>query len=114
MNKPKDRIKRTGTSQQEPKILASAEIKIPDKEIQIMSPDEAAPGEGTCSCHSVCSCVPVSSCSCHMVCTCDSVCSTNACSCNPVSGCDTYTCTCQPVCSCVGHSCCVGVYFYPS
>jgi hypothetical protein len=99
MNKPNDRfflndtIKNAGN--QNPQILKSAELKIPDKEISIMQKEETA-SSGTCSCNSVCSCVPVETCSCDAVCTCDSVCSANTCTCNPFAGCPEHSCNCQP------------------
>lgn len=98
--RPNDRIKKSGTANGDPRILNSVDIKIPDKEIHLMKQDEQAPtGGGTCSCHSVCSCVPVSGCNCNMVCTCDAVCNTNTCACHPFTGCPTHSCNCQPVCS---------------
>lgn len=113
---PNDRLQKNGKSNGNPKILQTADIKIPDKEVHLMHPDEQPPTGGTCSCHSVCTCVPVSSCSCNLVCTCDSVCSTNTCTCHPFTGCPTHSCTCQPVCSCVGYcsTCTTGHYWYPN
>lgn len=112
-NGPDDRIKKTNAEQSKPEIKKAVEIKVPGREVHIMQPDETNPGDkGTCSCHSVCTCVPVTECSCHVVCTCDSVCATNTCTCHPHSG--GGTCGCQPVCTCHGHSCCVGVYWYPN
>jgi hypothetical protein len=108
--RPNDRIiamgKEMGT---DPQINKSVTLKIPDKEVYIMQPGEKPPPGGggstggTCSCNSVCTCVPVSSCNCNMVCTCDTVCSTNLCACNPYSQCATNVCTCVPVCSCDSH-----------
>ena len=112
--KPNDRLKRKGKSTGDPKILNSADLKIPDKEVHLMLPDETAPsGGGTCSCHSVCTCVPVTSCSCNVVCTCDSVCSTNTCACNPFTGCTAHACNCQPVCSTCS-TCSTGHYWFPT
>lgn len=108
---PNDRLKKRATNNGRPKIGNTVEIKIPDKEIYLMRPDEKPPeGGGTCSCHSVCACVPVSTCTCDLVCTCDSVCSTNTCACNPFDSnlCPVHDCTCQPVCSCEGHGGCPG------
>ncbi len=103
-DKPNDRLKKIERAGDSPEILASANIKIPDKEMHLMQPDEESPSVGgTCACNSVCTCVPVSSCQCDEVCTCDSVCSTNSCTCHPYSGCSTHSCTCQPVCTCHGH-----------
>ena len=52
--KPNDRLIKTGNTKDHPIILASADIKIPDKEVHLMNPDEKPPeGDGTCSCHSV-------------------------------------------------------------
>jgi hypothetical protein len=91
MNKPNDRLVVNDTIRNaninNPRILKSAELKIPDKEISVLQNDENKPGSGTCACNSVCSCVPVTSCSCDTVCTCDSVCSANTCTCNPFAGC---------------------------
>ncbi len=125
--RPDDRLKKLGAGKGTPKILGLVDIKIPDKEVHLMQPNETPPtGGGTCSCHSVCNCVPVSSCSCNLVCACDAVCSTNTCTCNPFTGCSTHTCTCQPectTCSCqsTGCSCqttictCIPVtYHYPN
>lgn len=119
-NRPNDRLKKNGKSNGDPKILNSIDIKIPDKEVHIMQPEEQPPaGGGTCSCHSVCTCVPVSECSCDSVCSCDAVCSTNTCTCNPYSGCPPHSCPCQPVCACVGDcttctTCSTGTYWYPN
>ncbi|MCX6227533.1 MAG: hypothetical protein NTV01_22820 [Bacteroidia bacterium] len=108
---PDDRLKPDGKkSAQSATVNKSVNLKIPDKELHIMNVDEKAPdGSGTCSCNSVCTCVPVDSCSCNMVCTCDSVCSTNLCACNPFDDCN-HTCSCVATCS----TCCVGVYWYPN
>ena len=134
---PNDRLKRNGTVVGAPKISRTVDIKIPDKEVHIMHPEEKPPsGGGTCSCHpvctcvpvtactcdtvSVCTCVPVRTCSCDLVCTCDSVCSTNRCACHPFVGCPAHICSCVPVCSCDGHcstcSTCTtgGHYWYPN
>jgi hypothetical protein len=35
--------------------------------MQLMHGDEETPATGTCSCHSVCTCVPVTSCNCDLV-----------------------------------------------
>ena len=122
-NGPNDRIKKTKNTYGNPKILNSLDIKIPDKEMHLMHPDEEAPaGGGTCSCHSVCSCVPVSECDCHMVCTCDAVCNSNDCTCNPFTGCQPHNCNCQPDCACTGTCSCTGTictcvpvtYYYPN
>ncbi len=118
-DKPDDRLKKTGRAGDSPEILASADIKIPDKEIHLMQPDEDALYKGTCSCHSVCTCVPVTSCQCDEVCSCDSVCATNTCTCHPYSGCASHDCTCQPVCTCHGHcstcsTCSTGHYWHPN
>ena len=127
--KPNDRLNATGKSAgTDPQVNKSVTMKIPDKEPQIMQPGEKAPpwdgnkNGGSCSCNSVCTCVPVSSCNCNMVCTCDTVCSTNLCACNPYDGCSPHVCTCVPVtactcdteCTCVGTCGCIGVYWYPN
>jgi len=141
MEKPNDRLKKNGETNGTPRILAAAEIKIPDKEVHIIQETEKAPSTGTCSCNSVCTCVPVMTCTCDLVCTCDSVCVTNpypsshygcsphTCNCEPVCSCDEYTCgcvgytcscvgnicTCQSVCSCVRDCICNTVsYWYPN
>lgn len=112
-NRPNDRLDKRSTGKDNPKILNTLDLKIPDKEVHLMHPDEKAPtGSGTCSCNSVCTCVPVSGCNCNMVCTCDSVCATNLCACNPYSGCTPHTCSCVPVCTCHGH--CSTGYWYPN
>ncbi len=116
-DKPNDRIQKGSPAGDQPKILSTVELKIPDKEMHLMNPDEKAPGGGTCSCYPVCSCVPVTSCTCDTVCTCDAVCSTDTCSCHPFSGCSQHVCTCVPVCTCHGvcSTCCVGAgYWYPN
>jgi hypothetical protein len=115
-DKPNDRLKPNGSSSISgtPRISRTVEIKIPDKEVHLKSPDEEGAADGTCSCHSVCTCVPVAACNCHAVCVCDSVCSTNACSCHPFE--DTvcqHICTCQPVCSTCTTGCSTG-YWYPN
>ncbi len=111
--KPNDRLKKNGKSDGKPKIINSVDIKIPDKEVYIMQPDEKAPsGNGTCSCHSVCTCVPVKNCNCDMVCTCDAVCSTNNCSCHPFEGCPSHVCSCNPVCSCVPTCGCTSTHYW--
>jgi hypothetical protein len=120
--KPNDRLKKNGSSNGNPKIINSINLKIPDKEVHIMQSDEKAPTSGTCSCHSVCSCVPVSQCNCNNVCTCDAVCSTNTCPCNPFTGCPGHSCSCQPVCTTcstcstctTGCSCIPVTYYYPN
>jgi len=116
MEKPNDRLKKNGKTGDMPKILASAEIKIPDKEVHIMQPDEKAPeGGGICACHSVCTCVPVATCACDMVCSCDSVCSTNISPCYTVYGCPEHICNCQPVCRCYINCLCLIIdYWYPN
>jgi len=110
-DRPKSDSTKTG---QKPSVNKSVNLKIPDKEVYIMNTTEKPPtGSGTCSCNSVCTCVPVQSCTCNMVCTCDSVCSTNLCSCNPFAGCTGHSCTCVPVCSTCS-TCSTGVYWYPN
>lgn len=123
--KPNDRLKKTGKDTGKPQILKVSGIKIPDKEIQVMTGDEKPPkevsGGQTCSCHSVCTCVPVTECSCHQVCTCDSVCSGNDCTCHPFEACSSHSCS--PHSGCAGN-CCVGntscsscsscAYWYPN
>ncbi len=122
---PFDRLVKSDTTDiANPQIPKSVDIKIPDKEVHIMQHDEKPPdGGGTCSCHSVCTCVPVNTCSCNMVCTCDTVCATDLCACHPFSGCSIYDCSCVPVCtcdshcttcSCVGYCSTGGHYWYPS
>jgi hypothetical protein len=110
---PDDRLKPDlNTSDQTPVVNKSVNLKIPDKEMHIVNVEEkAATGTyETCSCNSVCTCVPVASCTCNMVCTCDSVCSTNLCACNPFTGCPTHTCSCAPVSTGGGG----GGYWYPN
>ena len=122
---PDDRLKKAGQDTTNPQIHKVAGIKIPDKEVQIMTGDEEKPedisGGQTCSCHSVCTCVPVTSCTCHQVCTCDSVCSGNDCTCHPFEACSTHVCSPHSGCSthcCVGHGCSscssCGGYWYPN
>jgi hypothetical protein len=66
---PYDRLVKSDTTDiANPQIPKSVDIKIPDKEVHIMQHDEKPPdGGGTCSCHSVCTCVPVNTCTCNMV-----------------------------------------------
>lgn len=116
---PDDRPKKRGKRNGAPKIERTANLRVPDKEMHIMRPDEGPPeGGGTCACHSVCTCVPVTSCPCDVVCACDTVCATNTCACdafhNPLCACDPQ-CTCEGVCS--GHSICTCVpvtYSFPT
>jgi hypothetical protein len=113
-SKPNDRLMKNGKAGDEPMIVASASIRIPDKEVHIKRADEGPPPTGTCSCHPVCTCVPVSSCSCDMVCTCDTVCT---CQNHTICTCDT-VCTCQnhTICTCQSHTICtcnLMVYRYP-
>ncbi len=70
-------------------VAVDALEKLPLEEA-LIEPD----GTSTCTCNSVCTCVPVNTCSCNTVCSCDAVDS------------------CGSNCSCVG-DCCVGVYYAP-
>jgi hypothetical protein len=108
-DKPDDRIKPNGQIAGTPRIVRTAEIKIPDKEVHIKTPGAEEPDDGVCGCYPVCSYVPVAACNCDAVCSCDSVCATDACACHPFDACASHLCTCQPECTTCTTGCTTGI-----